>query len=121
MGRRSWLQRSAYVLSAALVVAAAAPTAQQAQSPPQPAAGTAAPAGRPRPEAPMDPERARELYVSKDPADHARGYNFQRDIDAKAAIDAQYAKASQGVMEFTKVTYRSSVGDMNIPAYLFQP
>ncbi len=69
----------------------------------------------------MDPERARELYVSKDPADHARGYNFKRDIDAKAAIDAQYAKASQGVMDFTKVTYRSSVGDLDIPAYLFQP
>ncbi len=42
-------------------------------------------------------------------------------MDAKAAIDAQYAKASQGVMDYRKVTYRSSVGDMDIPAYLFQP
>ena len=48
-------------------------------------------------------------------------YDFKRDIDAKAAIDARYAEASQGVMDFQKVTYRSSVGDMDIPAYLFQP
>ena len=116
MGRRSWLQRRAHVIfAAALVAAAAAPSAQQAQSPP-PAGEMPASASRPRPETPMDPERARELYVSKDPADHARGYNFKRDIDAKAAIDAQYARASQGVMDFTKVTYRSSVGDLDVPA-----
>ena len=36
-------------------------------------------------------------------------------------IDARYAQASAGVVDFQKVTYRSSVGDMDIPAYVFQP
>lgn len=69
----------------------------------------------------MDPERARQLYVSNDPADHSLGRNYQRDIDAKKATDARFAAASKGVMDFKKVTYRSSVGDLDIPAYLFQP
>src|SRR5688572_18324875 len=89
---------------------------QQSAQPPSQAAQE-----RPtRPEAPMDPERARRLYVSADPNDHPRP-NVQRDLDEKAKIDARYAEASKGVMDFRKVTYRSSVGDMDIPAYLFQP
>jgi dienelactone hydrolase len=120
MGRRPWVQRIVpAVTSVAFVVAAAAPSAQPLQQPA--ATGQPAPAGPQRPEVPVDPDRARDLYVSKDPADHARGYNFKRDMDAKAAADARYAKVSQGVMDFRKVTYRSSVGDMDIPAYLFQP
>ena len=120
MGRRLWVQFTIPVLASALIVmSSAAPVAQQRQAPaapPQPANG-----GRARPETPMDPDRARELYVSKDPADHARGYDFKRDMDERSAAEARYAKASQGVMDFQKVTYRSSIGDMDIPAYLFQP
>jgi dipeptidyl aminopeptidase/acylaminoacyl peptidase len=76
---------------------------------------------RQRPQIQIDEERARSLYVSKDPKDHSPGYVFQRDIDSKATIDRRYAEASRGVMDFKKVTYRSSVGDIEIPAYLFQP
>ena len=43
------------------------------------------------------------------------------DVRQRTEAEARYAKASHGVMDFTKVTYRSSVGDMDIPAYLFQP
>jgi dipeptidyl aminopeptidase/acylaminoacyl peptidase len=75
----------------------------------------------PRPPVQMDESRARELYVSTDPKDHAAGYTFDRDVKAKAETDRRYAEASKGVMDFQKVTYRSSVGDMDIPAYLFQP
>jgi dipeptidyl aminopeptidase/acylaminoacyl peptidase len=121
MGSRSWVQLIVPAgISVTIFVASAAASAQQSQpqslAPAQPAQN-----GRPRPEAPMDPERARELYVSNDPADHARGYDFTRDMNAKAEADARYAKASQGVLDFQKVTYRSSVGDIDIPAYLFQP
>ena len=42
-------------------------------------------------------------------------------MDVKAAVDKRYAEASRGVIDFKKVTYRSSVGDLDIPAYLFQP
>lgn len=96
-------------------IAGTGPRAQQAQP-----AGTPA-VGRQRTEIAMDPARARALYVSNDPADHARGTDFKADMAQKAAIDARYEQASAGVMDFKKVTYRSSVGDMDIPAYLFQP
>jgi len=78
-------------------------------------------AGRSRPEPAMDPARARQLYVSTDPKDHAPAYDFGRDVAEKAKTDARYAEASKGVMDFSKITYRSSVGDLEIPAYLFQP
>jgi len=100
----------------ATIVGGSTAAAQPAAPAPAPA-----PAGAPRAEIAMDPARARLLYVSNDPADHARGADFNADMAQKAAIDARYAQASAGVMDFQKVTYRSSVGDMDIPAYLFQP
>jgi dipeptidyl aminopeptidase/acylaminoacyl peptidase len=76
--------------------------------------------GQQRPDSPPDEVRARSLYVSADPKDHARP-NFDLDVREKAETDRRYAEASRGVMDFKKVKYRSSVGDMDIPAYLFQP
>ena len=96
--------------AAALVVSMAAAASGQGGAP-----------QRERPQPKMDPERARRLYVSNDPADHSLGRDFQRDIEAKAKTDQRFAEASKGVMDFQKVTYRSSVGDLDIPAYLFQP
>ncbi len=101
---RLWL-----ALAAALVIGSIPTTGQQTQQRP------------PRPEPKMDPERARKLYVSNNPDDNSLGTNFQRDIDIKKQTDARFAEASKGVMDFQKVTYRSSVGDLDIPAYLFQP
>ncbi|MFB3854597.1 MAG: alpha/beta hydrolase family protein [Vicinamibacterales bacterium] len=75
----------------------------------------------PRPQPVMDPERAAQLYVSNDPKDHALGYDFERDIKAKAEIDRRYEEVTKGVVDYKKVTYRSRIGDMDIPAYLFQP
>jgi dipeptidyl aminopeptidase/acylaminoacyl peptidase len=69
----------------------------------------------------MDPDRARALYVSKDPAHQSLGTDYQRDIDARVAAEARYPDLCKGIIDFKKVTYRSSVGDMDIPAYLFQP
>jgi dipeptidyl aminopeptidase/acylaminoacyl peptidase len=74
-----------------------------------------------RPQPPMDPERARRLYVTVDPKDHSTGYNFQRDLDAKAQTDRRYLEVTRGVVDYQKIKYRSSVGDLDIPAYLFQP
>jgi acetyl esterase/lipase len=87
------------------------------------AAGTLAPAPAlaQRSQVEMDPERARALYVSNDPADHSLGRNFERDMAGKAETDSIYAAVTQGVVDYQKVTYRSSVGDMDIPAYVFQP
>jgi dipeptidyl aminopeptidase/acylaminoacyl peptidase len=69
----------------------------------------------------IDEERARRLYVSNRPEDHAINYDFEADINERHQAEARYAEASKGVMDFAKVSYRSSVGDMEIPAHLFQP
>lgn len=106
----------------ALFAAVSATAAQQAQTPPAPAA-PAAQTGRGRGgwQGPMDEARARQLYVSNDPEDHSPNTNFEAQIQAKAKTDARYAEVTKGVVDFKKVSYRSSVGDMDIPAYLFQP
>ncbi|MEO5510741.1 MAG: alpha/beta fold hydrolase [Longimicrobiales bacterium] len=70
---------------------------------------------------PMDDARARQLYVSNDHADHARNVNFDAQVAAKALTDKRYADVATGVVDFRKITYRSGVGDLEIPAYLFQP
>jgi dipeptidyl aminopeptidase/acylaminoacyl peptidase len=91
----------------------------QAGAAAQPPAASVQP--RSRPAVPMDEERARQLYVSNRPEDHAVGYDFEEDIAERLETEARYAEASRGVMDFRKVSYRSSIGDMDIPAYLFQP
>jgi dipeptidyl aminopeptidase/acylaminoacyl peptidase len=99
-------------LSLLLAIAAAAPASlQDGQQSARPAP----------PEIPMNLERAERLYVSVDPRDHSTGYNFERDLDAKQQSDRRYAEITKGVVDYRKVTYRSSVGDLDIPAYLFQP
>jgi dipeptidyl aminopeptidase/acylaminoacyl peptidase len=102
--------------------------AQQSQqaSPPQQQQGRQQPEGGQRGargawQGPMDEARARQLYVSNDPEDQGRGVDFERQIQAKAETDKRYAEVTKGVVDFKKITYRSSVGDMDIPAYLFQP
>lgn len=116
---RSYIPVTLLVGSVFAVAASERPRAQAAQAQAERPAATAQ--RPPRPEIPMDPARARALYVSKDPKDHAPGYDFQRDLDAKAAIDKRYTDVTRGVVDYQKVTYRSSVGDLDIPAYLFQP
>jgi len=103
-------------------VAADRPQAQQAQRQAQPPAQgqRGGGAGRGGTQAPIDDARARQLYVSNKFEDHRRP-NFQNAMDAKAREDARYVDACTGILECTKITYRSSVGDMDIPAYLFQP
>ncbi len=68
----------------------------------------------------MDTARARMLYVSKDPKDLPRA-NFAAQMAAKRQTDSIYEARSRGVMEFRKVTYKSRVDGMEIPAYLFAP
>jgi dipeptidyl aminopeptidase/acylaminoacyl peptidase len=117
---------AALTLSAAFAVPAFADSPQQPASPSTPGGRPAAqqptttePRGRTAVQ--VDEERARRLYVSNKPGDHAINYDFERDVKERMNTEARYAQASRGVMDFKKVTYRSTVGDMDIPAYLFQP
>jgi dipeptidyl aminopeptidase/acylaminoacyl peptidase len=59
--------------------------------------------------------------VSKDPDHQSLGTDYQGNIDARMQAEARYPALCKGIIDFKKVTYRSSIGDMDIPAYLFQP
>jgi len=118
----SFRPRLVCLLVALFVAAAAIPAFTQArQAPPAQQPAAAAPRQNPRLQVPMDPDRARQLYVSKDPAHQSIGANFQRDVDARVAAEARYPELCKGSIDYQKVSYRSSVGDLDIPAYLFQP
>src|SRR5688500_9504901 len=70
----------------------------------------------------MDSARMRQLYVSRDPKDlPGCGSNCEQQMANKRRTDSTFAARSQGVMEFRKVTYRSRVDGLEIPAYLFAP
>jgi dipeptidyl aminopeptidase/acylaminoacyl peptidase len=116
------------IVFAVAALIAGADLAVFAQSPPvaqNPPAGQAQaarpPRQNPRLQVPMDPDRARQLYVSKDPKDQSLGTDYQRDIDSRTAAEARYPELCKGIIDFQKVSYRSTVGDLDIPAYLFQP
>lgn len=86
------------------------------------------PAQRPAQQAPRrsveitDTARARQLFVSKDPKDLPNcGTGCATQIENKRRTDSTYAARSKGVMEFQKITYKSRVDGMTIPAYLFAP
>ena len=68
----------------------------------------------------MDSVRARQLYVSNDPADLPRA-NFDAQLVAKAKTDSIYAARFAGIAEFRRITYKSAADGMEIPAYLFAP
>jgi len=47
--------------------------------------------------------------------------DFDKMVRDQAETDATWRKASAGVMQMEKITYRSRAGDMDIPAFVFQP
>src|SRR3954468_1565413 len=69
-----------------------------------------------------DTARAHELYVSKDPRDlPGCETRCAAQIADKGRSDSVYAARSRGAMDFRKVTYKSRVDGLEIPAYLFSP
>jgi dipeptidyl aminopeptidase/acylaminoacyl peptidase len=110
------LDRAATLGSAAVLILTLAPSAASAQQRGQAQQG----ADRPRQVVPMDSARARELYVSNLWSDHPVA-NYARDMEGKARTDSTYRAVTAGVVDFQKIRYRSRIGDMDIPAYLFQP
>ena len=67
-----------------------------------------------------DTARARELFVSRRPEDHPVS-NYENAIRGKARTDSIFAARAKGVLDFQKIKYRSKIGDLDIPAELFQP
>jgi dipeptidyl aminopeptidase/acylaminoacyl peptidase len=68
----------------------------------------------------MDSARMEALYVSDRWEDHPIS-NYESAIEGKAVTDSIYAAVTQGVVDYQKITYRSRIGDMDIPAYVYQP
>jgi dipeptidyl aminopeptidase/acylaminoacyl peptidase len=99
-------QRSVRLIPVALMATFLVPAALEAQ--------------RGGPPVAMDTSRVRDLYVSDRPEDHP-ARNFERDMESKARTDSIFRAVSQGIVDFQKITYRSRIGDMDIPAYVFQP
>src|SRR5437868_14061648 len=72
-----------------------------------------------------DTLRAHALFVSKDPKElpgcggDAGGCAAQ--VATKHRADSAYEARAKGLMEFHKVTYKSRVDGLEIPAYLFAP
>ena len=103
----------------ALALALAAltvPACAQGVAEPRPAPTRAAARG----DVPMDAARAAALYVSDRHEDHPKA-DYARQMAEKARIDSIYAARSRGVMRVEKITYRSAVDGMEIPAYVFAP
>jgi len=47
--------------------------------------------------------------------------DFDRQLQQQTETDKTWRAASDGVMQMEKITYRSLVGDLDIPAFVFQP
>src|SRR5436189_3501188 len=50
-----------------------------------------------------------------------RAPDFERQIADQTKTDQTWRDASQGFMQMEKITYRSRVGDLDIPAFVFLP
>jgi dipeptidyl aminopeptidase/acylaminoacyl peptidase len=103
---------AAYLARVVLPTVLASATLLQAQDTPS--------GGSVRAQVQMDTARARQLYVSTRPGDHPQR-DHARDLANKTRTDSIYRVRSRGVMDFQKISYRSSADGMMIPAYLFQP
>lgn len=112
--------RDALAAIGVLALAASAAPAQQ-QRPPQAGQGPQPADSIQRRLAERNPERAAQLFVSNRWEDHTPGHDYARDVEGKRRTDSIYASRSRGVLDYRKLSYRSSVGDLDIPAYLFQP
>jgi dienelactone hydrolase len=97
----------------------ASPAGQKPATPGQAAQQQRPPS--PKLQVPMDEKRARELYVPTDPQFQSLGTNYEAAIKSRLETEARYAEACKGIIDYKKVSYRSRIGDMDIPAYLFQP
>src|SRR5215212_9104368 len=57
----------------------------------------------------------------QNPPNGPREPDFDRQLQQQAETDETWRAASAGFFQMEKITYRSKVGDMDIPAFVFQP
>jgi dipeptidyl aminopeptidase/acylaminoacyl peptidase len=71
------------------------------------------PQNPPRPASPDNPARPGQFQD--------RAPDFERMLQQQADTDKTWRAASEGFMRMEKITYRSKIGDLDIPAFVFQP
>ncbi len=76
--------------------------------------------GSPRQVVTADSARAAQLYVSNRHSDHPVA-DYDRAVREKETTDSIFAARSRGIMKFSKIMFRSTADDMEIPGYLFEP
>ena len=74
---------------------------------------TQPPQNPPRPASPDNPARPGQFQE--------RAPDFERMLQQQADTDKTWRAASEGFMRMEKITYRSKIGDLDIPAFVFQP
>lgn len=74
---------------------------------------TQPPQNPPRPVSPDNPARPGQFQD--------RAPDFERMLQQQADTDKTWRAASEGFMRMEKITYRSKIGDLDIPAFVFQP
>src|SRR5260370_29588212 len=109
------MRASAIALTTVLAVVSVAASLSSQQPAGAPQRGSRAGAASPEP-AESQPAGAAGLGPSQ-----GRVPDFDRMVQDQAKTDATWRAASEGVMRMDKIAYRSTVGDMDIPAFVFQP
>jgi dipeptidyl aminopeptidase/acylaminoacyl peptidase len=113
----------------ALVALVAAPLSLSAQNPPAappttsqraPGAGGRGAGGGRGFQGTLDSARVRQLYVSTKQEDLPKS-DFGRAEASKVRTDSIYTARFRGIIDFQKISYKSSADGMVIPAYLFAP
>jgi dipeptidyl aminopeptidase/acylaminoacyl peptidase len=66
------------------------------------------------PVAPLQTERSSGTAQPREP-------DFDKQLQQQTETDRTWRLASEGYMRMEKITYRSRVGDLDIPAFVFQP
>ena len=61
------------------------------------------------------------VFVTAAPLAQGQAPNFDDQLQRQAQTDKTWRAASEGVMQMDKITYKSRVGGLDIPAFLFQP
>src|SRR5262249_34215992 len=67
------------------------------------------------------PVAATQTGSGAGPGDFQRPPDFDRQLQQQAETDKAWRRASEGVMQMGKITYRSRAGDLDVPAFVFQP
>ncbi|MGH7469421.1 MAG: alpha/beta hydrolase family protein [Longimicrobiales bacterium] len=67
-----------------------------------------------------DTARARQRFVSNRPEDHPEA-NYESQMQSRLRTETTFAERAKGVLDFQVIRYRSKIGDLDVPAYLFQP